>query len=318
MQRLRVGTDCSGIEAPLEALQQMGISYEHVFSSEIDQHASNYIKKTHRPSKLYGDITKRDPKKVPGCDLYVCGFPCQPYSLMNSKPDNNDPRMRPLDAVLNYVAAKAPKLVILENVQRFASHPLMDKVKKALARQGYKVDHRILTPTDYGCPQSRHRLFIVASKSKITWPSPKPLRQTVLSLLGNEMNPVSLTDCYKKFLRVWKVPPSMQGVIEMNTASRNYCPYTRGGIKPSAVPRDKLHRVVKSDVAPCLVAHAPGLYVNHLQRMLTRREMLQLQGFRPSVRFPAYLSLQQCNKLVGNSMNVAVLKALFAKLLANT
>ena len=33
---LRVGTDCSGIEAPIEALRQLNISYDHIFSSEID------------------------------------------------------------------------------------------------------------------------------------------------------------------------------------------------------------------------------------------------------------------------------------------
>ena len=35
MVTLCVGTDCSGIEAPLQALQQLGVPYEHVFSSEI-------------------------------------------------------------------------------------------------------------------------------------------------------------------------------------------------------------------------------------------------------------------------------------------
>ena len=32
---ITVGTDCSGLEAPLHALQQRGVPYEHVFSSEI-------------------------------------------------------------------------------------------------------------------------------------------------------------------------------------------------------------------------------------------------------------------------------------------
>ena len=35
-KKLRVGTDCSGIEAPIEALKQLKIPYTHVFSSEID------------------------------------------------------------------------------------------------------------------------------------------------------------------------------------------------------------------------------------------------------------------------------------------
>ena len=37
---IRIGTDCSGIEAPVQALKKLkkryGITYEHIFSSEID------------------------------------------------------------------------------------------------------------------------------------------------------------------------------------------------------------------------------------------------------------------------------------------
>ena len=35
---LRVGTDCSGIDAPIEALKQLKIPFKHVFSSEIDKY----------------------------------------------------------------------------------------------------------------------------------------------------------------------------------------------------------------------------------------------------------------------------------------
>ncbi len=36
---LRVGTDCSGIEAPIEALLQLKINHIHVFSSEINKYS---------------------------------------------------------------------------------------------------------------------------------------------------------------------------------------------------------------------------------------------------------------------------------------
>ena len=43
---LRIGTDCSGIEAPIQALMQMNIPFIHVFSSDIDKYCikSNQIK----------------------------------------------------------------------------------------------------------------------------------------------------------------------------------------------------------------------------------------------------------------------------------
>jgi site-specific DNA-cytosine methylase len=33
---LRVGTDCSGMEAPIQALKNLNIDFKHIFSSEID------------------------------------------------------------------------------------------------------------------------------------------------------------------------------------------------------------------------------------------------------------------------------------------
>lgn len=39
MPPLRVGTDCSGMEAPIMALQGLGVEFEHVFSSEVDRYA---------------------------------------------------------------------------------------------------------------------------------------------------------------------------------------------------------------------------------------------------------------------------------------
>ena len=87
--KIKVGTDCSGIEAPIEALRQMGIKFIHEFSSEIDKYCIQSIKANYNPKILFGDpdgyfpngdITKRDIKDIPDIDLYVCGFPCQPFS----------------------------------------------------------------------------------------------------------------------------------------------------------------------------------------------------------------------------------------------
>ena len=54
-RKLRIGTDCSGIEAPIEALKQLKIPYIHVFSSEIDKYCIQSIKANHSPKILFGD-----------------------------------------------------------------------------------------------------------------------------------------------------------------------------------------------------------------------------------------------------------------------
>ena len=54
MNILRVGTDCSGIEAPIQALMQMNITFEHVFSSEIDKYCIKSIKANYNPEIIFG------------------------------------------------------------------------------------------------------------------------------------------------------------------------------------------------------------------------------------------------------------------------
>lgn len=86
---LRIGTDCSGIEAPIQALIQLNIPHTHVFSSDIDKYCIQSIKANYSPQILFGDkesqfpdgdIRNRDNSTLPDIDLYVCGFPCQPFS----------------------------------------------------------------------------------------------------------------------------------------------------------------------------------------------------------------------------------------------
>ena len=83
---LTIGTDCSGIEAPIEALKRIcsnypNLNYVHKFSSEINEYAIKYIKENHNPEILFGNIKKRRKIDIPDIDIYVSGFPCQPFSI---------------------------------------------------------------------------------------------------------------------------------------------------------------------------------------------------------------------------------------------
>ena len=89
---LRIGTDCSGIEAPIQALKQLGIPFEHKWACEIDHYARRSILANYQPEIIYEDITKRNHSELPDIDIYVCGFPCQSFSLMGKKLGTSDPR----------------------------------------------------------------------------------------------------------------------------------------------------------------------------------------------------------------------------------
>ena len=123
---LRIGTDCSGIEAPIQALRQLGIPHRHVWSSDIDKFCIQSIKSNYDPERLYGDpngpypdgdITKRDHSTLPDIDLYVCGFPCQPFSIAGDRKGFEDKRGNVFWSCLDVIKVKQPKYFILENVK---------------------------------------------------------------------------------------------------------------------------------------------------------------------------------------------------------
>ena len=76
---ITIGTDCSGIEALK-------------WACEIDKFARQSILANYQPEILYNDITQRDHSQLPDVDIYVCGFPCQSFSLMGKKLGIKDQR----------------------------------------------------------------------------------------------------------------------------------------------------------------------------------------------------------------------------------
>ena len=77
---LRVGTDCSGVGAALVALESLGIPFEHCFSAELDKRTRDTLVHNHRPAQVLDCSDRLDHKGLPYVDIYINGFPCQPFS----------------------------------------------------------------------------------------------------------------------------------------------------------------------------------------------------------------------------------------------
>jgi DNA (cytosine-5)-methyltransferase 1 len=112
---------------------------------------------------------------IPTADLLVGGFPCQDYSVAKSKSAAQG--LAGKKGVLWWEIAKIlkknkPKFVFLENVDRLLKSPASQRGRdfaimlSTFGALGYVVEWRIINAAEYGFPQRRKRVFIVARRAK--------------------------------------------------------------------------------------------------------------------------------------------------------
>ena len=139
------------------------------------QHASDvYIAHFGKDGHTNLDIAKVEalPKNI---DLLVGGFPCQDYSVaktLNSSKGLKGKKGVLWWEILRLVNGRKPKFIFLENVDRLLKSPSNQRGRdfavmlKTLGDEGYAIEWRVVNAAEYGFPQRRIRVFIVATKLK--------------------------------------------------------------------------------------------------------------------------------------------------------
>jgi DNA (cytosine-5)-methyltransferase 1 len=139
------------------------------------QHASDvYVANFGQEGHTNIDIAKvqKLPTKI---DLLVGGFPCQDYSVaktLNSSKGLKGKKGVLWWEILRLVQAQKPKFIFLENVDRLLKSPSNQRGRdfavmlKTLGDEGYLIEWRVVNAAEYGFPQRRIRVFIVATKLK--------------------------------------------------------------------------------------------------------------------------------------------------------
>ena len=155
--------------------------YELVGYSEVDKFAIKIFNANHNKQDRiinYGDITNIDPNTLPDFDLFMGGFPCQPFSVAGLMQGVNDTRGRGtmLSHIVRILNVKKPKYILLENVKGFLSEKFKD-TREALAEMLKEIGYStfegasfvctLLNTKDYGIPQNRERVWIFASLEKL-------------------------------------------------------------------------------------------------------------------------------------------------------
>ena len=167
---LKVFTAFSGYDSQCLALDRIGIPYELVGWSEIDDNAirAHNALYPQYADRNYGDIQKIDWKQVPDFDLFTFSSPCTDWSaagLQRGGAEGSGTRSSLLWECRKAILEKKPKYLLFENVKALVCKkfiPYFNKWLSELEGYGYTNYWKIMNAKDYGVPQNRERVFCVS------------------------------------------------------------------------------------------------------------------------------------------------------------
>ncbi|HWF02016.1 MAG TPA: DNA cytosine methyltransferase [Caulobacteraceae bacterium] len=109
-------------------------------------------------------------------DFIIGGPPCQPFSIAGKRKGAADERAELIGHFLRIVEELSPQAVLLENVPNLAAIAdgnLLRAATAALGGLGFSVAHRVLSAAEFGVPQNRKRLIVLALRGRsVTFPEP--------------------------------------------------------------------------------------------------------------------------------------------------
>lgn len=298
------------------ALESCGA--ECVYSSEWDKFAQEVYQLNFHEIP-HGDITKVSELSIPDHDILCAGFPCQAFSISGKQKGFADARGTLFFDVARIVKAKKPKVVFLENVKNFATHDngnTLEVVKNTLVELGYNFFFKVLSSLDYGIPQKRERIFMVAFRkdlniSDFSFPKPVELNTFVKDILLPETEVENLV--------VKRADLNLKKVFNCTNLAK---PIRVGSVGKGG----QGERIYSPDgIAITLSAYGGGVFaktggylINGKTRKLHPRECARLMGFPDDYVY--HQNLNQAYKQFGNSVVVDVLQYIaieIGKTLAN-
>ncbi len=272
------------------AAKNLGL--EAIFASDIDDDACAAYRHNFGLTPR-GDIVSIPAAKIPDHDILLAGFPCQPFSIIGNKLGITDARGTLYKEIIRITRVKKPIGVILENVKQLATThhgTVLKQIINDLESIGYTVDWRILNALDFGLPQKRERVIVVATLPKFDefpWPTEKILMAPLADILEKNPDP--------------------RHFVSERIRVKRHAAHT-AKVSPSIWHENKAGHISSY---PWSCALRAGASYNYLlvngERRLTPREMLRLQGFPDS--FEIIANDSQARKQAGNAVPVPLVEA---------
>ncbi len=302
--------------------QAFGDSLRTVFVSEWDEHAQKTYKANFADEfEIAGDITKIEETDIPSFDICLAGFPCQAFSLAGQRKGFKDNFKGKARGTLFFDVARIcalhkPKVIFCENVKGLIIHDkgrTFDIIKGTLDELGYTVHERVLNSRNFGVPQNRERIYIVAFRNDIDstdfkFPESTDSSKRIKDII--EEQPVSakyyLSDVYMETLRRHRARHEAKG-NGFGYEIRDW-EDVAGAIVCGGMGRERNLLIDKRQTDLTPVTHIKGEVNKEGIRKMTPREWARLQGYPDTFRLP--LADVHLYKQLGNSVSVPVIKAI--------
>lgn len=297
------------------------VTYEHNFKKLSPELFSS--------GNFNSDINDAKVDKIPDFDVLCAGFPCQAFSHAGLKKGFDDTRGTLFFNIADIVKHKidngvAPKVLLLENVKGLVSHDkgkTFKKILEVLHDLGYEVSFQVLSSKNFGVPQNRQRIFIVA------WNKKEIKKEKFIFPMGldNNGNPIFDKDKLEHKTKPIKVGDILQDNIDAKytISDRLYAGHLRrlsehkekgNGFGFSLFNEDSPYTSTISaryykDGSEILIEQQ-GLN----PRKLSPKEAGLLQGYPLENGYEIVVSDAQAYKQFGNSVSVPVVTAIASEI----
>lgn len=292
--------------------------YKCVFSSEINKHCQKVYFDNYNELP-YGDITQINPKDIPNFDILTAGFPCQPFSICGKRKGFEDTRGTLFFNLCNIIKEKQPKVIVLENVKHLIHHDNGNTFKviiESLEDLGYNVQHKILNAKNFGVPQNRERIIIIATRCGIF----------DFNKISYNNHAIKLKDILDKNIEKVQYLPKDEYTLlkEIRTQESGllFAGYRnkgiwKKGIRPNTEHLSRVHRqpnrIYSSDgIHPTIPSQeTSGRFFIHIPeinqvRKLTINECYKLMGFPSSFKKSPIIG--EAYRQIGNSVCVPLIQ----------
>lgn len=290
--------------------------FQTILANDFDPDASATFRRNHPNTPFIdGDIAKvsatdiKDHLKGTAVDVLMGGIPCQSFSMAGKRirkgiDHSTDPRHFLYKEYFRILDIVQPKFALIENVKGIlSSHDgeILKDILFSFEERGYVANYKLLNAVDYGVPQARQRVFIIANRigAHNIFPTKHSTQMTVGDAIVNI--PATVSNHDKRYIsgkaleRIRLIKPGQNWTSlprELQTKSIHSGAY--GRIDPTKPSRTITTRFDTPSVG----------YVTHPyeDRTLTVREGARIQTFPDDFVFTGK-KLQQY-KQVGNAVPV--------------